>query len=501
MTKVSRGNLLIILFDLLFSFFSFWLARYFGDLPRWYWLVLSAFIWSIIGVLSGKLRFGDYKRVRYALLGLTSVDVLSGALLYICYRNFVPGYEYDSSILLASGLILVLECMLYYSIRRLVYRKIPYFYEEPSWEGISENGLPSALKLSKEIWNEDISSIIKIIDEKQHVSKVLAGLKSLVLSPRTLLIDSTDPENILSRKTQPPSLAIFLHSLNDVGHMNTLLAYANYCLLDGGYIVCHCMTTTLRKEKILRQTPLGINYLILFLDFIWHHCILKISVIRSVYHKITKGKHRLLHRIEVLGKLYRAGFEVVFEEVNQGEFYVIASKKKAPIRNDKPNTGLLIRLKRVGKDGKAIGVYKFRTMYAYSEYLQPYIYKQEGLCKGGKIADDYRITPLGRILRRTWLDELPMLINWAMGNMKFVGVRPLSSHYYSLYDKKLQALRIRTKPGLFPPFYADMPGTLEEIQESEMRYLKSYLENPISTDWRYFWKVFKNIVFRGKRSK
>ena len=40
---------------------------------------------------------------------------------------------------------------------------------------------------------------------------------------------------------------------------------------------------------------------------------------------------------------------------------------------------MLIRLQRQGKGGKIIGVYKFRTMYAYSEYLQPYIYKQRGL--------------------------------------------------------------------------------------------------------------------------
>lgn len=501
MIEKQRESLIIILSDLLLSLFSFWLARYFGDLPRWYWLVLSAVLWCGIGIVSGKLRFGDYKRVRYALLGIASVDVLSGALLYIGYKYFVPGYEYDSSILLASGLILLLECMLYYSIRRLIYRKIPYFYEEPSLEGISEIGLQPTLKLSKEIWNEDLPAIIQAIKNKQQVNEVMACIKSLVSSPHTVLIDSTNQECILSHKTNSPSLVVFLHSLNCVRYLNTFLSYANYCLPDGGYIVCHCVTTTIRKERILRQTPLGINYMILFLDFLWHQCFFRIPWIKSAYYNLSKDKRRLLHRVEVLGKLYRAGFEVAFEEVSHGEFYVVATKKKAPIRTDKPNTGLLIRLRRIGKDGKTIGVYKFRTMYAYSEYLQPYIYKQEGLCKGGKIADDYRITPLGRFLRRTWLDELPMLINWAMGDMKLVGVRPLSDHYFSLYSKELQALRTKVKPGLLPPYYADMPETLEEIQESEKRYLKAYLKQPMATDWRYFRRAFENIVFKGKRSK
>ncbi len=501
MTNRRRESLLIIFLDLLLSLFSFWLVRYFGGLPRWYWLVLSAIIWCIIGIVSGKLRFGDYKQVRYALLGITSVDALSGVLLFVGYKTFVPGYAYDRSILLASGLILILECLLYYFIRRLIYRRIPYFYEEPSLGGVSENGLHPTLELSKEIWNEDIPAIIETIHSNQRVNEVLAGIKSLVPSTGTVLIDSTNPESILADKTVLPSLVVSLRSLNEVRYLNTFLSYINYTLADGGYLVCHCTTISIRNERILRQTPLGINYLILFLYFLGYRCLFKVSWIKSIYYKILRGKCRSLHRVEVLGKFYRAGFEVVSEEISQGEFYVIASKKQAPIRTDKPNTGLLIRLKRIGKDGKTIGVYKFRTMYAYSEYLQPYIYKQEGLSKGGKIADDYRITPLGRFLRRTWLDELPMLINWAIGDMKFVGVRPLSSHYYHLYNKELQALRIQTKPGLFPPFYADMPETLEEIQNSEMKYLKSYQKHPAATDWHYFWKAFGNIVFGGKRSK
>ena len=114
---------------------------------------------------------------------------------------------------------------------------------------------------------------------------------------------------------------------------------------------------------------------------------------------------------------------MLHEEIVHGEFYVIAAKVKEPVRDDKPSGGLLIRLKRKGKGGKIIGVYKFRTMYAYSEYLQPYIYKQAGLCSGGKIAGDYRVNAAGRFLRKTWLDELPMLINWMKGDLKLVGVR------------------------------------------------------------------------------
>ncbi len=56
------------------------------------------------------------------------------------------------------------------------------------------------------------------------------------------------------------------------------------------------------------------------------------------------------------------------------------------------------------------------------------------------------------------------------------------------------------KPGLVPPFYADMPKTFDEICESERRYIQAYLKQPIKTQLVYFWKAFYNIAFKGARS-
>jgi hypothetical protein len=46
-----------------------------------------------------------------------------------------------------------------------------------------------------------------------------------------------------------------------------------------------------------------------------------------------------------------------------------------------------------------------------------------------------------------------------------------------------------------------MPETLDEIQDSERHYLVEYLKHPFRTDWKYFWRIVGNIVFKGKRSK
>jgi len=161
----------------------------------------------------------------------------------------------------------------------------------------------------------------------------------------------------------------------------------------------------------------------------------------------------------------------------------------------------LIRLTRYGQDGEMIKVYKMRTMHPFSEYLQGYIYKRNSLNVDGKFNRDIRITTMGSFMRKYWIDELPMFINLFNGEMKLVGVRPLSKQYYSLYNSDLQKKRLKFKPGLLPPFYADLPHSLDEIQDSEMRYLVSCESKGVfKTDLIYFFRILKNILINNARS-
>jgi lipopolysaccharide/colanic/teichoic acid biosynthesis glycosyltransferase len=104
-------------------------------------------------------------------------------------------------------------------------------------------------------------------------------------------------------------------------------------------------------------------------------------------------------------------------------------------------------------------------------------------------------------MRRYWIDELPMILNLLKGEMKLVGVRPLSIQYFNLYNKDLQEKRVKFKPGLLPPFYADMPQTLDEIQESEMKYLRDCeAKGVMTTDFKYLFLILKNILIKKARS-
>ena len=108
---------------------------------------------------------------------------------------------------------------------------------------------------------------------------------------------------------------------------------------------------------------------------------------------------------------------------------------------------------------------------------------------------------IGDALYDDFIDEFPQIYNWLKGDLKLVGVRALSEQYFSLYPKDMQELRIKSKPGLIPPYYADTPQSFDEIVESERKFLKRQHENPITTNLVYFFKAIINIVFKGARSQ
>ena len=99
------------------------------------------------------------------------------------------------------------------------------------------------------------------------------------------------------------------------------------------------------------------------------------------------------------------------------------------------NTGIFFLQKRPGKGGKLFHLIKFKTM------------TDERDAAGNLLSDADRLTPIGRFIRSTSLDELPQLINVLKGEMTLVGPRPLLPHYLSLYSPE-QARRHEVRPGI-----------------------------------------------------
>lgn len=291
-----------------------------------------------------------------------------------------------------------------------------------------------------------------------------------------------------------------LKRINDIRYINKFFESVNEKLPIGGVLVDYFETKNQRKKRILKKFPPVIDYIFYSFDFLIKRVFPKFRFTKGLYFFLTRGQNRVLTKAETFGRLYSCGFEIIDELETDGHLFFVAVKTKVPTFPEKPTYGPFIQLNRVGKGDKLIKVYKLRTMHPYSEFLQEYVYNKEGLKEGGKFKSDFRVSNLGKFFRMFWLDELPMLLNLLKGDLKIVGVRPLSKHYFNLYDKQFQERRKKYKPGLIPPFYVDNPKTLEEIIASELRYFDAYDKHPVLTDFKYFFKAFYNIVFKRYRS-
>ncbi|MCQ2346464.1 MAG: sugar transferase [Paludibacteraceae bacterium] len=318
----------------------------------------------------------------------------------------------------------------------------------------------------------------------------------------TKAIANTDSFSFLQVGEYQYSTLVDLTLLNKVRGINKRFCIVNQKLPDNGVYVCCYRPQEYVKQQILSRYPKGINYVAYTFWFLNRRVIPRLLLTSRLYYDVTKGNRRVLSKTEVLGRLYYCGF-VVDKIVPMGHIeYVFAHRNSQPYPQEHIKLyGPFVKLPRVCKDHQLITFYKFRTMHPYSEYIQKYVFDQRG---GMNISDksdaDFRITSWGRLMRKYWLDELPMLVNLLKGDVKLVGVRPLSRAMFETYPVELQEKRTRCKPGLIPPFYIDHPQTFDELFASEDKYLDEYFAHPFYTDCKYFFLTVHSILFKRMHS-
>ncbi len=136
----------------------------------------------------------------------------------------------------------------------------------------------------------------------------------------------------------------------------------------------------------------------------------------------------------------------------------------------------LFRSTRVGRNARPFTLYKFRSMTEGAQSVGPAITS----------AEDPRITPLGRKLRRTKLDELPQLLNVLRGEMSLVGPRPEDPSYVALYSREQLAV-LDAKPGITSP--ASLCYRSEETQltgdDWEDHYIREVMPAKLAIDRDY----------------
>jgi lipopolysaccharide/colanic/teichoic acid biosynthesis glycosyltransferase len=151
---------------------------------------------------------------------------------------------------------------------------------------------------------------------------------------------------------------------------------------------------------------------------------------------------------------------------------------------------------RVGRDGARFGMVKFRSMYADAEARRAALLAasdREGVCF--KMRDDPRVTPLGRLLRRSSLDELPQLFNVLWGDMSLVGPRPALPQEVAEYPEHAMG-RLAVLPGITGVWQVSGRAevSFEDMVAMDLAYARSH---SVAGDLAILWRTL-GVVLTGR---
>jgi lipopolysaccharide/colanic/teichoic acid biosynthesis glycosyltransferase len=287
--------------------------------------------------------------------------------------------------------------------------------------------------------------------------------------------------------SQPQDLNVFFRSVNDQ-------------LPDAGIYIGCLESNSVRKERIFRKFPKQLAHLLWAYDFIVNRVLPKLSYTKGLYHFLFPKKKHVLSKAEALGRLTYAGFAIIGHELINNRFYFSVIKVNVPKFEHKPSGGLLFKMPRISKGGEIIGVYKVRTMHPYSEYLQDYVVKMNGYNLVGKPNKDFRLTRWGKVIRKLHLDELPQVLNILKGDLKIVGVRPISKFGFDSLPADLQRERIKYKTGCIPPNVSLGMTGFDGVVKAERIYLSELKKHGSIINIKYFWMAMFNIILRKEES-
>ncbi len=506
----------IILFDLLLVSSSFLILAW--AKPATIRLVLPQYltpffiyliIWLAISFIMGKYDLANFKKPIHLLVTITIITfiILSivSILLFALKLNAYSRAIVFGTIILCYILEIISYRIIYSWVRINSIKFENKYFEEQIV--IEREHIPLINLDSEDYKSQDStkkreeSTRKKLITRETGPSVFEYFSEHLnVDSESIVLTATTTPFNIENLNGQELPAIINLKKVNDMRYINKFFEAVNSKLRDAGMYIGCVETSRQRYVRIGNKYPAFIRQLVILFDFGINRIIPRLSGFKNIYFNITAGVKRTISKAEVLGRLVSCGFEIIeYKEINNLTYFVVM-KTGEPAYNPNPSYGPLFKMPRIGKEGKIINVYKFRTMHPYSEYLQDYVLRLNGYSIVGKPADDFRLTKWGKFMRKYWLDELPQLINVLRGEMKLVGIRPLSRRAFEDYPDDVKEMRIKYKPGCIPPYVALLKQGMAQSIEAERTYLKEKEKNPFVTDLKYFKMAVFNIITNKIRS-
>jgi len=282
-----------------------------------------------------------------------------------------------------------------------------------------------------------------------------------------------------------------LHSIEDSKQINQVLHIKMAIIIPG-------MESTEASQHLILTTLSNFRY-----NIIIPHMNLFSTISMSIKdingtlgfattHNLTKWYNTAVKRLLDLCMLFFGGFIVVPFMV------VIALLIKITSRGP-----VFYGHERIGKNGKKIRVWKFRSMAVdadkrLAKILDENPQYREEWDKSHKLADDPRITAIGKFLRKSSLDELPQLFNILKGEMSFIGPRPVTKAEEIKYGENFSYV-FSVKPGLSGMW--QVSGRSDTDYAERVALDSYYIQN--WSLWLDLWLIFRTIsvVFTGKGAR
>ena len=467
--------------------------------------------WGLVTLLTNRYKEPNTINHYYELAPYIKSSILT--FLFITFFYYLLRIEPDDiKLIYTAGLFHSgLEIFIFYiyffgESKKNVHEKSSALIS--SIEVAGQKNLPITSNSKNKNGSYEKNHLIQSIDNldidyrKELINFIWSTIKLEKISKKNVtILNTSNLININVLFDQSRELLINTHKINDFRRINEYLLAAYAKIKSGGIIVGNFVPQEKVQSNLRSKMPHFLFLILRPLHFLFYRVFPKISITKNLYFILTRGKNRVISKSELFGRLSFCGFEKI-DTISIGHRVYFTCKKKKTISNEMfPSYGPIVKLKRVGYRGTTLYIYKLRTMYPYSEFIQGDLYEKNYLDISGKIKNDYRITSWGKVFRKYFIDEIPQIYNWLKGDLSLVGVRAISKQYFNLYPKDAQNKRIRFKPGLIPPYYADLPKSFEKIVESEKAYLSQKEQSPFLTDLKYFTKAIVNILLKGIRSK
>jgi len=350
-----RHRLTLLTLDLFLIGISYLLIIWFKDNPGSYLtqkylfgLAFFSVIWITVSV-SFKKYFPKHPPWESSTAHIIVINLLIfGIIVIIMYG--ARSLEYSRMVIFGTiGILTILEVIVN-KIYRLVIQNGNGTTASPGRKS-KEKHLPPAearIKADHDIRIRNISlsenQLKKDIIEECGENAYDFITKNIdLLEPKNLVVSTSTRFNILYQPDGYLTGIINLKRINDTRYLNKFFETVNEKIPSEGKFIGCAETKNLRKQRLLRKFPSGLNWIYYFFDYIIKRVLPKFNLTRNIYFLLTRGENRVLTRAEILGRLYSCGFVVQNEQFTNGKYFFCMKKTGDPVYPENPTYGALIR--------------------------------------------------------------------------------------------------------------------------------------------------------------